>query len=311
LTGLKNLINLYYGDEMQQANINAIKTPRQRVNMKTTETLKLGVIGRGFVGGAVSNGFNTKKVEQYTVDPRFSNLTLEGLVEENPQVTFICLPTPTRTKETADGPVGSVNADLIKEALQKLQTMEYDGIVVIKSTVAPSVLDAFVNTYTQLNIVYNPEFLTEANANDDFINPPFQIFGGDWDTCTKVEQMYTQYSNVKPVPTFKLDIKAASFLKYTINSWLATKVVFFNELRELYAEYDMTTPWSEFIGVLSHEPRVGPSHMNVPGPDGKFGFGGNCFPKDTKAFVEESRNFSMLQLLEKAIQLNNEMRIDN
>lgn len=295
---------------MQQANINAIKTPRQRVNMKTTQTLKLGIIGRGFVGGAVSTGFDTKNVEQYIVDPVHSKLTFAELIDSNPEVIFICLPTPTRTKASIEGPVGSVNADLIKTTLSNLEKEQYDGIVVIKSTVAPSVLESFTNIFTQLNIVYNPEFLTEANANNDFINPPFQIFGGDWDMCTKVEQMYTQYSDVKPVPTFKLDIKAASFLKYTINSWLATKVVFFNELRELYAEYDMTTPWSEFIGVLAHEPRVGPSHMNVPGPDGKFGFGGNCFPKDTKAFVEESKDYSMLQLLEKAIQLNNEMRID-
>jgi UDPglucose 6-dehydrogenase len=296
---------------MQQANINAIKTPRQRINMNMTPTLKLGIIGRGFVGGAVSHGFNTKHVEQNIVDPAYSDLTLEGLVSANPEVVFICLPTPTRTKSSAEGPVGSVNADLIKSTLRKLETMDYDGIVVIKSTVAPSVLEAFENTFTGLNIVYNPEFLTEAKAKDDFINPPFQILGGDFDMCTKVEQMYLKYSDVKPVPTFKMDIKAASFLKYTINSWLATKVVFFNELRELYAEYDMTTPWSEFIGVLAHEPRVGPSHMNVPGPDGQFGFGGNCFPKDTKAFVEESKNFSMLQLLESAIKLNNEMRVDS
>lgn len=295
---------------LQQANIKAIKTPIQRTRLMSTQTLSLGIIGKGFVGGAVSNGFDTKNVEQYVVDPRFSNMTIEDLVESNPEVTFICLPTPTRTEDSVDGVKGSVDADLIKQALQRLETLQYDGVVVIKSTVAPSVLEAFVNTFTQLNIVYNPEFLTEANANNDFINPPFQIFGGDWDTCTKVEQMYLKYSTVKPVPTFKLDIKAASFLKYTINSWLATKVVFFNELRQLYDTYDMGTSWQEFIGVLSHEPRVGPSHMNVPGPDGSFGFGGNCFPKDTKAFVEESRDFSMLKLLEKAIQLNMSMRVD-
>ena len=95
-----------------------------------------------------------------------------------------------------------------------------------------------------------------------------------------------------------------------MNSWLATKVVFFNELRQLDNTYSMNTPWEEFIGILAHEPRIGPSHMNVPGPDGQFGFGGNCFPKDTKAFVEESRNNSMLELLERAIQLNDTYRVD-
>ena len=281
-----------------------------RAHKVQTQTLQLGIVGRGFVGGAVSNGFNTARVEQHIVDPRFSTLTIEALIEMNPELIFICLPTPSRTEDSDNGPKGSVNAELIESTLAKMDLMDYKGIVVIKSTVAPTVLQSFQNNFTKLNIVYNPEFLTEANANSDFINPPFQIFGGDWDSCTKVEQLYIEYSLVKPVPTFKLDIKAASFLKYTINSWLATKVVFFNELHKLYSTYDMNTPWEEFTGVLAHEPRVGPSHMNVPGPDGHYGFGGNCFPKDTNAFVEESRNNSLLELLEKAVQLNNNMRSD-
>lgn len=294
---------------LEQTNTKDFVVPSQQV-FTLGQNLKLGIVGRGFVGGAVSNGFNTKYVEQYIVDPRFSDLKLTDLVEKNPDVIFICLPTPSRKVDSEKGVKGSVDSDLIEATLSDLTFMNYNGIVVIKSTVAPTVLQSFRDTYPKLNVVYNPEFLTEVNANKDFINPPFQILGGDWNSCTVVEQMYIKYSLVKPSPTFKLDIKAASFLKYTINSWLATKVVFFNELRKLYETYEMSTPWSEFVGVLSHEPRVGHSHMNVPGPDGEFGFGGNCFPKDTKAFVEESRNNSLLELLERAIQLNNKMRSD-
>lgn len=277
----------------------------------TNEILNIGIVGRGFVGGAVSNGFNTNRVQQHIVDPRFSDLKLEDLIHLNPTVIFICLPTPSRMEENERGKKGSVNADLIEATLNVLNDAKYNGITIIKSTVSPSILELFQQTFTNLTIVYNPEFLTEANANNDFINPPFQILGGSWDACTKVEQMYTKYSLVKPVPTFKIDIKAASLLKYTINSWLSTKVVFFNELYKLYNTYSMETSWKEFIGILQHEPRVGASHMNVPGPDGQFGFGGNCFPKDTKAFVEESKNGSMLQLLEKVIELNSIMRPDD
>tara|TARA_Y100000389_G_scaffold72636_1_gene69411 strand:+ start:29346 stop:30254 length:909 start_codon:yes stop_codon:yes gene_type:complete len=273
-----------------------------RGNLKMPKSkLGLGIIGKGFVGGAVYEGFNTKEVRINIVDPVHSSLTLDDLADINPDVMFICVPTPV-------GSGGAVDASLISTTLQRLDKNLYEGVVVIKSTVSASVLNNYVETYPGLNIVYNPEFLTEANANDDFINPPFQIFGGDWDECSKVEEMYVRYSKVKPVPTFKMDIKAASFLKYTVNSWLATKVTFFNELRLLYDTYNMETPWEEFVGVLAHEPRIGASHMNVPGPDGQFGFGGNCFPKDTRAFVEESRNSSMLTLLNAAIQLNNSMR---
>jgi nucleotide sugar dehydrogenase len=292
---------------LENINVKNFTAPSQQV-YTLGQNLRLGIVGRGFVGGAVSHGFNTKYVEQYIVDPRFSDLKLKDLVNKDPHVIFICLPTPSRLTDSIKGPIGSVDSDLIDATLNSLSSMDYTGIIVIKSTVAPTVLQSFRDDFTKLNIVYNPEFLTEVNANDDFINPPFQIFGGDWDDCTRIEQIYIKYSLVRPSPTFKLDIKAASFLKYTINSWLATKVVFFNELRKLYATYDMSTPWSEFIGVLAHEPRVGSSHMNVPGPDGQFGFGGNCFPKDTKAFVEESRNSALLELLEKAIEINNNMR---
>jgi Predicted UDP-glucose 6-dehydrogenase len=292
---------------LENINVKNFTAPSQQV-YTLGQNLRLGIVGRGFVGGAVSRGFNTKYVEQYIVDPRFSDLKLKDLVNKTPHVIFICVPTPSRVTDSTKGPVGSVDSDLINTTLNSLSSMDYMGIIVIKSTVAPTVLQSFRDEFTKLNIVYNPEFLTEVNANNDFVNPPFQIFGGDWDACTQIEQIYIKYSLVRPSPTFKLDIKAASFLKYTINSWLATKVVFFNELRKLYATYDMSTPWSEFIGVLAHEPRVGSSHMNVPGPDGQFGFGGNCFPKDTKAFVEESRNSALLELLEKAIEINNNMR---
>jgi UDPglucose 6-dehydrogenase len=276
--------------------------------MQKTNSLTLGIVGRGFVGGAVAHGFNTSQVSQLVVDPRFSSLTLENLATANPDAIFICLPTPSRTTASIKGPVGSVDSDLIETTLNTLNDMNYNGITIIKSTVAPSVLESFQKTYTNLTLVYNPEFLTEVNADNDFVNPPFQILGGPLEACGVVEQMYIQHSLVKPVPTFKVDIKTASFLKYTINSWLSTKVVFFNELRKLYDTYDMETPWEEFTGILQHEPRVGPSHMRVPGPDGRYGFGGNCFPKDTKAFVEESRNSSMLNLLERAIELNDTMR---
>lgn len=276
-------------------------THRGNFEMSKSKKLGLGIIGRGFVGGAVYEGFDTNNVHINVVDPVHSSLTLDDLAEINPAVMFICVPTPV-------GGGGAVDASLISTTLQRLNKHRYEGIVVIKSTVSASVLNGYVETYSDLNIVYNPEFLTEANANDDFINPPFQIFGGDWDLCTRVEEMYVRYSKVKPVPSFKMDIKTASFLKYTVNSWLATKVTFFNELRLLYDTYNMETPWEEFVGVLAHEPRIGATHMNVPGPDGQFGFGGNCFPKDTRAFVEESRSRSMLTLLNMAIQLNNSMR---
>ena len=111
------------------------------------------------------------------------------------------------------------------------------------------------------------------------------------------------------MPTFKVDLSTASLIKYTINSWLATKVVFFNELYKLQKASSSAVSWVQFTDMLTRDPRVGNSHMKVPGPDGEFGFGGHCFPKDTEALINyaQSKNIK-LSLLEKAVSKNKKMR---
>ena len=132
---------------------------------------KLGIIGKGFVGSAVSSGFST--TEQYVVDPKISaDNTIDKLVNDfDPPLTFVCVPTPPNED-------GSINVDVVTEVLNDLNDCEYKGIVVVKSTIIPDYLHVFKKSY-KLKIVYNPEFLTEANADDDFKNPPFQVFGGN------------------------------------------------------------------------------------------------------------------------------------
>ena len=262
---------------------------------------KLGIIGKGFVGSAVSAGFST--AEQYVVDPRISeDNTIDKLVSEfDPPLTFVCVPTPPNED-------GSVNVDIVSEVLQELNDREYKGIVVVKSTIIPDYLHVFKKTY-KLKIVYNPEFLTEANAAKDFINPNMQVLGGKWKDCDTVEKAYNRYSDVRVVPTFKVDLSTASLIKYTINSWLATKVVFFNELHKLQQASSSMVSWEQFTDMLTRDPRVGDSHLKVPGPDGQFGFGGHCFPKDTEALIHyaQSKNIK-LSLLEKAVSKNKKMR---
>jgi len=136
-----------------------------------------------------------------------------------------------------------------------------------------------------LKLVYNPEFLTEANALQDFIDPDMQILGGKWRDCEAVEKAYIRYSAVKIVPTFKVDLITASLIKYTINSWLATKVTFFNEIYDLFKNSGAHASWDQFTEMVKNDPRIGDSHMQVPGTDGKQGFGGHCFPKDTNALI--------------------------
>ena len=265
------------------------------------QKFKLGIIGKGFVGTAVSDGFS--KAEQYVVDPRISeDNSIDKLVNEfNPPLTFVCVPTPPSED-------GSVNVDIVTDVLQELDACEYKGIVVVKSTIIPDYLHVFKKSY-KLKIVYNPEFLTEAKAAQDFIDPHMQVLGGKWKDCDTVEKAYNRYSDVRVVPTFKVDLSTASLIKYTINSLLATKVIFFNELHKLQQESSSMVSWNQFTDMLTRDPRMGNSHMKVPGPDGEFGFGGHCFPKDTEALLHyaQSKNIK-LSLLEKAVNKNKKLR---
>jgi UDPglucose 6-dehydrogenase len=136
-----------------------------------------------------------------------------------------------------------------------------------------------------------------------------QILGGVWEECEIVERAYVEFSKVKVVPTFKTDIVSASLLKYTINSWLATKVTFMNELYHLHKASDANTSWEQFTDMLQRDKRIGDSHLRVPGPDGSFGFGGHCFPKDTAGLLSYAdKNNVELSVLSKAVEANARIR---
>ncbi len=260
--------------------------------------LQLGIIGKGFVGSAVANGFD-KDCEQIIVDPKYTDNEITDVLDC--KLLFVCVPTPVAED-------GSCDVSIVKDVLIELSMRDYKGVVVVKSTIIPDYLHEFKKEF-DLKIVYNPEFLTEANANEDFKNPPFQVFGGKWRDCEVVEKAYLRYSSVRIVPTFKVDLTTASLLKYTINSWLATKVTFFNELKQLHELGSSMVSWEQFTDMLSRDERVGNSHMQVPGPDGEPGFGGHCLPKDTEALLNyaNKKNIKM-SVLRKAVQTNKKIR---
>ena len=263
--------------------------------------LRLGVVGAGFVGSAVINGFDTPTVDMWIIDPQHSDTTLTECLDQNPHLVFICVPTP-------QAPNGNVDVSVVDSVLLEIEQHNYKGITVIKSTITPNHLIRFKKDYN-LNFVYNPEFLTEANSFNDFINPNMQVLGGKWRDCDRVEKAYARHSKVKTVPTYKVDLITASMIKYTINSWLATKVVWFNELHELFKASGANAGWDTFTEILKTDPRMGNSHMQVPGPDGLFGFGGHCFPKDVSAFLQYAESNRVPQkLLDKANTYNKRYR---
>ena len=129
------------------------------------------------------------------------------------------------------------------------------------------------------------------------------IFGGGRGITNIIHEFYNDYSNCKPCAVFHMSAKEASFVKYGINSFLATKVLWMNQFKDIVD--NMSCNYNKIINAISTDIRVGPSHTQVPGPEGKRGFGGACFPKDTQAFANFAKTFTVL---EEVIKQNNVYR---
>jgi len=258
--------------------------------------LKLTIIGHGFVGGAIDYAFQYG-VNKTIIDPKFNNNLKD--MELDSDVTFICLPTPM-------GEDGTCDISITEEVLHELGNpfKHKAGIVVIKSTISPDLITSIFEKYPNLQLVYNPEFLTEKNANEDITNPFIQIFGGDRDNTEELERIYKEYSICKPCQNYHMSAVDASFVKYGINSFLATKVLWFNEFYDVVENFGGN--FGKIINAIGTDPRITQAHTRVPGFDGKRGFGGACFPKDVSAFAK----FSNMEILEYVLNRNNEYRKD-
>ena len=249
---------------------------------------KILIVGHGFVGQAVDYGFSHPKIEKTIIDPKYDT-HLDNIDNTVYDCAFVCVPTPM-------GDSGAIDSSIIDSTIEQLK--ERDILVVVKSTVTPDIVADWPK-----NVVYNPEFLTEKSANEQFVDPAFHILGGeDWAT-ERVEELYNKYSLCSPCPSYHMTREEASFVKYSINTFLAMKVTFFNQLYDTVSNTDAN--FATIIKAVGADDRINPSHTKVPGFDGKQGFGGACFPKDVSAFINYNKQ---LTLLKEAAIINNSYR---
>ncbi len=271
-----------------------------RFRIQPPLVMKIGIIGYGFVGKALFSAFNNN-VEVFKVDPKV-NTDIKDLKKFAPDAVFICLPTPMRND-------GSIDSSIIISVLNDIKSCDFNCLIVIKSTIHPGIIKKLEDIIG--DFVYNPEFLREKYSESDFVNSKLIVFGGNKNFSKKVAAIYKNFTKCICTDYVYTDTISASLLKYTINSFLATKVIFFNELKELFDTSSAEESWENFIKMLSLDIRIGSSHMNVPGPDGRFGFGGACFPKDTNAIVDYANNLGVdMKLIKKVIDTNNKIRAE-
>ena len=254
----------------------------------------VGVIGHGFVGEAQSFAFSPiADVKVYDIDPLKANATLEEVYECD--FVFVAVPTPMYMDGTQDM---SYIARVFEQAIP-------GPIFIIKSTVLPGTTAKLQKLYPGLDIIFCPEFLTQRTAKLDMLTQARIILGGDKMLTERVEVLFTaRFMNRNIIHT---DSTTAELIKYMNNSFFATKVSIMNEFKRLSDA--LGGNWEDALYGFASDCRIGDSHLHVPGPDGKAGYGGVCFPKDVNAIAGLARSLDVpLNTIEAGWKTNLEVR---
>jgi len=234
----------------------------------------IGIIGQGFVGTAVREGL--KDVFTVQTYDKYKESTCNSVKQlcNSVDIIFVCLPTPMRRDGTCD-------LSIVKNTILEIDKHSSGHIAVIKSTVPPGTTSELNKKCENLQIVFNPEFLTEANYIDDFKNQTRIIIGGPRPASTIIKNLYKKAFYTTPI--IKTGSDTAEMIKYFLNCFLATKVSFSNEMKDICDSVNID--YDKVVEYALYDNRIGPTHFSTPGPDGKRGFGGSCFPKDINAMI--------------------------
>ena len=252
--------------------------------------INIGIIGFGFVGSSVAYGFSPQTgfdkavLRVFDKDPSRSTHTLDQVLEHSDYI-FLSVPTPSNVD-------GSINLSILDQVVEEISAKgtKEGCVVLIRSTIVPGTTRTFANKYTNLTFVFNPEFLTERSAKFDFINQARFILGGKPADTERVADLF-RIRFGSSTPTIQTNFETAEFIKYMNNCYFATKVSFMNEMKLIADKSGVD--WQSAVDGFVRDGRVGHSHLSVPGPDGRHGFGGSCFPKDIQAMMSHARSLGV------------------
>lgn len=263
--------------------------------------MNIGLIGKGFVGDAVFKNLNNKhEFYVYDIDESKRNIPDIKTLTSKAKIIFVALPTPMKKD-------GSCDLSIIFNTMTELNENYNDNVIILKSTVVPGTCDQILSVYPKLRLVFSPEFLTEANYVEDFKNCNRVILGGDFVDTVKCAEMFKEvFPNKHYLFT---DHKTAEMVKYFINNFLSVKVTFANEIKQICDASDIS--YNEVKNLALFDERIGKSHFMVPGPDGEYGYGGTCFPKDINAMINYCKTIGVdPQILEASWDKNLKIRND-
>ena len=263
---------------------------------------KIGIVGNGFVGSAVRYGFSPNvgcdaEVKVYDKDPNKSTDKLSDVI--NSDIIFLSVPTPSNLD-------GSMNIEIVDRALTDIDEYGTNAVILLRSTVVPGTTRKLQDKYPNLRLVFNPEFLTERSANFDFINQDRVILGGDINDVEVAEDLFkSRFGSTLSI--LKTNYETAELIKYMTNTFFATKISFLNDMKLIADKSGVI--WEDAVDGFIRDGRVGHSHLNVPGHDGRYGFGGSCFPKDIQALINFGKELGVeMSVLEGAWKTNLKVR---
>jgi UDPglucose 6-dehydrogenase len=249
--------------------------------------MNISIIGLGFVGNAIKESFLRKNINVFTYDINKKSDTFEECL--NSKYMFLCLPTLFENN--------CYNKDAIINTCDKISN--YNGIIIIKSTVEPSTTQFLGTCYKDLKFIHNPDFLTTRTSFEDFHNQTHIVLGLNNNiTFDDTSNLKSFWNNNYPNTEISICSSIESeTMKMFCNSFYASKIMIFNEYYLLCQKLNID--YNTVKNLMLKNNWINPQHTNVPGPDGKLAFGGACFPKDTKALLQfmkqHNSNHNILQ----------------
>lgn len=231
---------------------------------------QIGIIGYGIVGQAVEYGFKGEDIHIYD---KFKNyLTLPEVCKRS-EFIFVSVPTPIMDDESG------IDLSIVEEVVGQVakEVKGTDKIVILKSTIVPGTTAALEKKFPKVNFCFNPEFLTEANFLEDFVSSDRCVVGASNDLVSRrVISLYKKH--FPEMPMYQTDPTTAEMVKYMANCYLASKVIFANEMFDICEKLGIR--YEEVKKMVVADKRIFDSHLDITTARG---FGGKCFPKDLLA----------------------------
>jgi UDPglucose 6-dehydrogenase len=240
--------------------------------------LSIGVVGAGVVGLATAKAYveHVREVRIYDRVPEKATHPVHEVLGSD--IIFVCLPSPPGNKD------GAIDTEIIQRFFGEIRGSRKTYI--LKSTVPIGTTQMLRSSYNLPNLIYSPEFLTARCAVTDAQTPTRLIIGVPdlEEQCIGRTTVLNLYQVRFPhVLKFLMTYAEAEACKLLLNSFFAVKVALFNEFKSLTDHFRLDYETVR-AGILA-DGRISSSHTQVPGPDGNYGFGGTCLPKDLATIV--------------------------